>query len=440
MNKPLCLRARVRMAAFLFFVLLLAPARAPAMVYLDIDSPAFHKYPIAVADFRPGTAGPGSDRLSQELADRLGRYLDATGFFNVISRKAFLEDPRKAGILPGTFRYDDWSAIGSEFLVKGSFKVTGTDLDIEARLFDVVKGQVIVAKGYTGNKDKPEALLRLLASDILVALTGEGGVFDTRIAFVMKSKGKADLYSVLFDGTERQRLTRHQSILHSPRWSPDGSKLAFTSYRDGNPDLYILDVATRRIRKILDYRGINLSGSWSPDSRRLLVTLSKDGNEEIYILDTATYMARRITFSSSIDISPAWSPDGGRIAFVSNRAGSPQVYLMGADGSNIRRLTYEGRYNTSPSWSPKGKRLAFEGMAGGRFQIFTIDEDGSNLLQLTFDRSDNESPSWSPDGRYIVFSSRGGGGRILVMNVNGTNVRTLQDGGGAAPSWSPRLK
>jgi TolB protein len=113
---------------------------------------------------------------------------------------------------------------------------------------------------------------------------------------------------------------------------------------------------------------------------------------------------------------------------------------MGADGSNVRRLTYEGRYNTSPSWSPKGKRLAFEGMAGGRFQIFTIDEDGSNLLQLTFDWGDNESPSWSPDGRYIVFSSRAGGGRILVMNVNGTNVRTLQDGGGASPSWSPRLK
>jgi curli biogenesis system outer membrane secretion channel CsgG len=82
------------MGVFLLFGLLLAPARAPAMGYLDIDSPAFHKYPIAVADFRPGTAGPGSDRLSQELADRLGRYLDVTGFFNVISRKAFLEDPR----------------------------------------------------------------------------------------------------------------------------------------------------------------------------------------------------------------------------------------------------------------------------------------------------------------------------------------------------------
>ncbi|NPU85462.1 MAG: Tol-Pal system beta propeller repeat protein TolB [Syntrophaceae bacterium] len=411
-----------------------------AKVYLDIDSPAFQKFPIAVTDFQSRTSGPGSEGLSQGLADRLGHYLDVTGFFNVISRKAFLEDPRKAGILPGTFRFDDWSAIGSEFLVKGSFAVTGTELDIEARLFDVVKGEVLVAKGYKGRKDKPEELLRRFASDILMALTGEGGVFDTKIAFVMKSKGKGDIYSVLFDGTERQRLTSHQSILYAPRWSPDGRMLAFTSYKDGTPDLYVQDLATRRIRKLIDYGGINLAGSWSPDGRRLLVTLSKDGNEEIYVLDTSSYQLRRLTFSASIDISPAWSPDGTRIAFVSNRGGSPQIYLMNTDGSNVRRLTFEGNYNTSPSWSPRGKRLAFEGMAGGRFQIFTIDEDGSNLLQLTFDRDDNESPTWSPDGRYIVYSSRRGGGRIQVMNVNGTNVRTLQDGGATSPSWSPRLK
>jgi Periplasmic component of the Tol biopolymer transport system len=337
MTEPVRTQTRKsRVSAFLLFLLLLLPGQVLAKVYLDIDSPAFHKYPIAVADFQARTGGSGTDGLSQGLADRLGRYLDVTGFFNVISRKAFLEDPRKAGLLPGTFRFDDWSAIGSEFLVKGSYAVKGTDLDIEVRLFDVVKGQVLVAKGYMGRKDKPEALLRLVASDILVALTGEGGVFDTRIAFVLKSKGKADLYSVLFDGTERQRLTSHQSIIHAPRWSPDGSKLAFTSYKDGNPDLYIHDLATRRTRKIMDYRGINLAGSWSPDGRRLLVTLSKDGNEEIYILDTSSYQVRRITFSSSIDISPAWSPDGGRIAFVSNRAGSPQIYLMNADGSNVR--------------------------------------------------------------------------------------------------------
>jgi len=442
MSEPLCSRAkRGRLPAILFcFCLLLLPGPALARVYLDIDSPAFQKFPIAIADFRILAGGAGAEGLSTGLADQLGRYLDVTGFFNVISRKAFLEDPRKAGVLPGTFRFSDWSAIGADYLVKGSFRVAGAGLDIEARLYDVVKGEVLVAKGYTGRKDHPEELLRRFASDILLALTGEGGVFDTKIAFLLKSKGGADLYTVLFDGSERQRLTRHQSILYAPRWSPDGRALAFTSLKDGNPDLFIHDLATGRTRKILDYDGLNLAGSWSPDGRRLLVTLSKDGNEEIYFLDMASYQLRRLTVSSSIDISPAWSPDGRKIAFVSNRGGSPQIYLMDADGGNVRRLTFEGSYNTSPSWSPRGRRLAFEGMTGGRFQIFTIEEDGSNLLQLTFDRDDNESPTWSPDGRYIVYSSRKGGGKIQVMNVNGTNVRTLQEGGAAAPVWSPRLK
>lgn len=428
------------LAVLLLCLLLLAPGPVLARVYLDIDSPAFQKFPFAVADFQPRAGGPGTEGLSAGLADRLGRYLDVTGFFNVISRKAFLEDPRKAGILPGTFRFSDWSAIGADYLVKGSFRIAGPDLDIEARLFDVVRGEVLLARGYTGRKDRPEELLRRLASDILQVLTGEGGVFETKIAFQVKSKGRADLYTVLFDGTERKRLTSHQSVLYAPRWSPDGRSLAFTSLRDGNPDLYIHDLATGKTRKIMDYPGLNLAGSWSPDGRRLLVTLSKDGNEEIYLLDMSSYQVRRLTVNFSIDVSPSWSPDGRKIAFVSNRAGTPQIYLMDADGGGARRLTLEGSYNTSPSWSPRGRRLAFEGMSGGRFQIFTIEEDGSNLLQLTFDRDDNESPTWSPDGRYIVYSSRGGGGKLHIMNVNGTNVRTLVEGGAASPAWSPRPK
>jgi TolB protein len=427
-------------AILIILSLVLVPVPSPARVYLDIDSPAFRKFPVAVADFRPQTTAPGTEALGGDLADRLGRYLDVTGFFNVISRKAFLEDPRKAGVLPGTFRFSDWSAIGADYLVKGSFRAAGAGLDIEARLFDVVEGKVLVAKGYTGRKDKPEELLRLLASDILQALTGAGGVFDTKIAFIQRSGGKADLCTVLFDGTGRQRLTKHQSILYAPRWSPDGQKIAFTSLRDGNPDLYIHDLATGRTRKILDYDGLNLAGSWSPDGRRLLITLSKDGNEEIYALDLSSYQLRRLTVSGSIDVSPAWSADGRKIAFVSNRGGSPQIYIMDADGGSVRRLTYEGNYNTSPSWSPRGKRIAFEGMTGGRFQIFTIDEDGTNLTQLTFDRSDCVSPSWSPDGRYLVYRSSQGGGSLQVMNVNGTNVRTLLEGGASSPAWSPHPK
>jgi len=427
-------------AAAVMVTILAAGSPSLAKVYIDIDSPAFRKFPIAIVDFQKlKPLIQRQEDLSVWFADGLAKPLDMTGYFNIISKKAFLEDQTTAGINVDRIHFSDWSTIGAEYLVKGGFSYNGQQLIVEMRLFDVIKEEILVSKRYSGTRETAPDMIKQFAAEILLALTGDRGVFDTKIAFIAKHRTSSDIYTIDFDGTGLSKITSNRSISLALRWSPDGRMLSFTSYREGNPDLYTYDLSRRTTRKISAFDGINLGGGWSPDSRRLLLALSKDGNEEIYVMDAGNRLMKRLTYNFSIDVSGTWSPDGQKIAFVSDRAGSPQIYIMDADGNNVRRLTLEGRYNTSPAWSPRGKTIAFEGMVGGRYQIFTIDENGSNLKQLTSERGDNESPSWSPDGRFIVFSSRGRG--LFIINADGTNVRSLYSAGtSTSPCWSPHLK
>jgi len=413
-------------------------------VYIDINAPGFQKYPIAITDFKNIGAKEDKKNLSVWFAYQLSRHLKLTGFFNTINPGAFLEDPEQAEITIDGINFSDWSSIGADFLVKGGFNNDGKELSVEFRIFDVVEGRLIVGKRYQDRFTKRKVMVLKFVNEILLALTGEKGVFDTKIAFTGKDRDVSEIYTIDFDGANLIKITRLESLTILPQWSPDGGKIFFTSYLNGNPDSYIMNLSTKRVKELTSFTGLNLASSWSSDGSKLLLALSKDGNEEIYVKDIKKDSLRRLTKNTSIDVSPTWSPDGKKIAFVSNRSGSPQIFTMDSNGKGISRLTYEGSYNTSPSWSPRGNRIAYEGMTNGRFQIFSIDEDGGNLMQLTFEGGGGESPSWSPGGMYLVFiSTIGGKKKVCIINSNGLNLRILGAPGGSyaldSPSWSSRL-
>jgi TolB protein len=413
---------------------------AAGKVYIDILSPAFQKFPVAIPDFAPLPGSETAGALATEIPGKLSAALELTGFFRVVDRKAYLESP---GTPEGEIRFSDWRAVGSEYLVKGGFEENGETLSLEFRLYDVVEGMLLTGKRYTGKRMDEKAMVYRMAGEILQTLTGDEGVFNTEIVFTGKKDRFSDLYAVQFDGSDFRRLTNRKTITLLPRWSGDGSKIAYTDYTRGNPDLYVLNLGTGMSKCIASKGGLNVSGGWSPDGRKMLVVSSREGNEEIYVLDLETGNSTRLTNDPAIDVSPSWSPDGKKIAFVSSRSGSPQIFLMEADGSGVRRLTFEGNYNSSPSWSPSGMKIAYEGRTGGQFQIFTIDETGRNNLQLTYENGGAESPSWSPDGRFIAFQGRRNGrGSIAVINANGLNLRVLYGGkdlDASSPAWSPRL-
>lgn len=416
----------------IFPVLLVAVCFAgasAARIYLDIDSPGFEKFPLAIADFRQQGGETAPADLSLWFPNEVGRYLAMTDYFQIKDRRAFLEPAAVSATDPFKIEYPDWTTIGVDYLVKGVFTRRGTVFSAEMRVFDTVRAEEVTRKTYQGTLEGKTVLAKAMANDILFVLTGTAGLFDSKMTFTQKTPQGAEIYAVSFDASAPVKMTSEYALVVAPHWSPDGRYLSYTSYRSGTQAIYIKDMQQKMTRRVTPYPGMNLAGPWSPDGRKMLLTLSKDGNEEIYSLEIATGKLTRITRHFAIDVSPTWSPDGKQIAFVSNRSGSPQIYVMNEDGSGTRRITDEGGYNTSPVWSPRGDRIAYESRTGGGFQVFTVNAQGEDVQVVTSaGKGVHEKPAWSPDGRYLaVISRQGGRHRVMVIPVNGSNPRKVYE-------------
>lgn len=421
---------------------LLAPAPARSQnpdVELNVRPGQVKKINIAVPDFAlAGGADP--QNWAKRLPEITGGDLAFTALFSVVSGIPPLP---AGGTEPLKARLTELAATGAVQALQGTLTVRGDRLEVEARLYDLTSPEfrAIGSKRVVAHISEPRRAAHKIADEVVLLVTGEPGVADTKVAFASTRSGVKELYLMDYDGAGPAAMTANRSINMSPNWSPDSRSLAFTSYMNGYPFLYRLFPFERRpVQLLAGYAGINSSPAWSPDGRMVALTLSKDGNPEIYLLTVATGAFRRLTTNAAIDTEPTWSPTGRDLAFISDRSGSAQVYVMDADGLNVRRLT-SGGFNTQPRWSPKGDTIAFTSRQGNH-DIWAISPDGSNLRRLTAGPGDNESASWAPNGRHLVFqSSRLGGTQLFTMLVDGSEQQVLTGGPGQAssPAWSPRL-
>jgi TolB protein len=410
-------------------------------VYIPVGAAKTKKTVLAFPEIINANGTAGS--LAHTVQETVSSDLTFMDLFRFLPPSTFVEK-QPAGIAPNTFKLSDWTSISAEFLVKSSAIVDGGNLVVEGHLYDTFGAKEILAKRYVGAASDPKTIAHSFANDIVTALTGLPGIFQTKIAMSCDRTGKKEIYIMDFDGTNVKQVTRHRSIAFAPAWSPDGTRIAyslFTKHRDNtkNIDLYEFDFTTATIRLLSNRRGINSGAAYSPNGSRIALTMSFKGNPEIFLLDPATSEVTKMTNSFGFDVDPNWSPDGKQLAFVSSRSGVPMVFKVNADGSGVQRLTFAGKYNATPSWSMQNNKIAFAGWLDKHFDIFMMNPDGSNIERLTKAQGDNEDPSVSPDGNFIIFSSdRAGQKNLYVMNIDGTFVKRLTYGLGncVAPKWS----
>lgn len=415
-----------------------AQSQGESYQYIDIKNPFLRKIPLAVPHFKNGAGSAREEDTSRKAADLLAGSLDFTGYFKILDRAAFLFDPRTSGVAATDINFQNWTIVGAELLITGAFEQTGDTVQMELRLFDTIRSRQILGKRYSGNTSEMRKMVHRFCAEVVFYLTGNRGIFNSKIAFVSTGSGKKEIYVCEFDGYGPNRMTYNDSISLFPAWSADGQHLAYTSYKSGKPDIYIRNLADKR-ETVISAEGINITPAWVPGKFELAATQSYTGDQEIYLLTGTGKMIKRLTNSRGSDVSPTWSPDGSRLAFVSNRTGAPQIYVLDLASGNERRLTFEGKYNTQPNWSPRGDKISYTSMVGGFQQVFVTDIEGQNPVQLTREGGDSESPSWSPDGSLIVFSTnREGPSRLYVMTAFGTDQRRLLllNGEQTNPKWS----
>ena len=418
---------------FLLFVALvaaLAPLAAQPQLQIDITTSGGRQIPIAVMPLAGESAQPQS--VSEVVAADLAR----TGLFRLVNTVGVSPLPTE----PSEVNFGDWTARTAEALVIGKIEPQSEGrVEVRFRLFDVAKQAQLASYSYVVAPAQLRATAHRIADLIYERLTGDKGVFSTKITYVVKRAGRYELQVADADGFNAQTVLASNEPIMSPAWSPDGSRLAYVSFDQKKPGVVVQNLAQGTTRIVANFRGNNSAPNWSPDGQHLLVALSKDGLTQLYRIPASGGEPQRLTDSGGIDTQGAYSPDGKWIAFTSDRGGSPQVYRMPAGGGPAQRLTFEGTYNVGPRFSPDGKSIAYVHRDGGRFKIAVMDLTNNQWQALTEGGLD-DSPSFAPNGKMILYeASVGGRGNLAAVSWDGRVRQRLTSSAGDVqdPAWGP---
>ncbi len=400
---------------------------ARAQFRVEISGVGATQIPVAVARFKD------EEGSGQPVSDIINADLQRSGVMRTLNVTEALDER-------ATPAFADWRARGADALLAGSVtRLADGRVDVRYKLWDVVRGAETTAQAVA----VPGADLRLaahrIADEVYQRLTGERGVFSTRIAYVTRAGSRYTLRITDADGEGGQVALASPQPIISPAWSPDGKTLAYVSFETGKAVVWLQDVSSGERKTAANYRGSNSAPAFSPDGQQLAVALSLDAISQLYLIDLAGGPLRRLTTTPAIDTEPAFSPDGRTLYFVSDRGGGPQIYRMPASGGLAERVTFSGPYNISPAISPDGRTLAYITRVGTAYRLATLDLEGGSP-QVLSGTQDDESPSFSPNGRLIIYASRQQGLDVLMTTTLDGKIRTRLLATGLdvrEPVWGP---
>jgi len=318
------------------------------------------------------------------------------------------------------------------------------------------------------------------------------------VAYVSRKGGEQQKLMVrAWNGAEVE--VAKNTIIESPRWSPDGSELLFFNHnreRDKSDQYWGISVVSRlggAVRPIFPA----YFGSWLASDGSQIVTANQSegpGFKGVRLVNKLTGEAKEVhlsnyTYLMGLDCSAR----AGQILVVTISSGKWQIRIFSPDGRDERNLVEESDQIYSARWSPAGDSVYYlhgkgstkelskvsvargnpdpavlaEGLQSGG--DFTLSADGSRLAYTRENHTSNlwrvdlrntgkkakpeissvtsgtsyyGIPSFSPDGSWIAYA--------LGPNPDEQNIFKMPAAGGepvqltffehaktASPAWSP---
>ena len=408
-----------------------AALTANAALEIEISGGGTQQIPIAIVPF--GGAANSRENINEIVAADLNR----SGLFRVLETRGMANLPTS----PAQIKYAEWVALQAQAVTVGNVESLGGKLKVSFQLMDALKQTQLAGMDYQIAPNQVRTTAHKIADVIYQKLTGQSGMFASRIAYITKTGKQYALLVADADGYDPKSILKSPEPIISPAWSPDGTKLAYVSFQKKKPIIYVQSLTGGTQEVLANYKGNNSAPAWSPDGSKLAIVLTYGANSQIYTVSSSGGDLKQITKSNSIDTEPAFSHDGSQIYFSSDRGGKPQIYKVSASGGSASRVTFEGAYNVSPRFSPDGKSLAYIRNDSGKFRV-ALQDLASGQVQLLSEGAQDESPSFAPNGRMILYATKvHGRGALAAVSSDGKVRQRLNDATGDVrePAWGPLL-
>ncbi|MCX7269891.1 MAG: Tol-Pal system protein TolB, partial [Burkholderiales bacterium] len=265
-----------RSASFLFTLVCFIFAGtnlAHAEFKVEISGVGITQIPIAVSDFR------GQESSPQKIAGIITADLERSGQFK----------SSPTGVLLDENSHPDFNTIKQnniDAVLTGSItKLADGRFDIRYRLWDAVKTQDLGGQSFIAMPGDLRLVSHRIADQIYEKLTGDKGIFSTRITYVTKQNNRHMLWVADADGENAQAALTSPEPIISPCWAPNGNELAYVSFESRKPVVYVHDVGSGKRRVLANFKGSNSAPAWSPDGKTFAVTLTKeDGGSQIFLM------------------------------------------------------------------------------------------------------------------------------------------------------------
>ena len=400
---------------------------AHAEFKVEISGVGITQIPIGISEFR------GQANAPQKISSIVSADLERSGQFKIASTQGLLDENAHPDIT--TFKQNNIDAV----LTGSITRLADGRFDVRYRLWDVVKGQDLGGQSFVASSTDLRMVSHRISDLIYEKLTGDKGVFSTRITYVTKQNGRHMLWVADADGENAQSALESPAPIISPNWSPNGNDLAYVSFETRKPIVYVHDLSSGKRRIVANFKGSNSAPAWSPDGKFLAVSLSQNGGTQIFIISANGGEPKPITQSASIDTEPVFSPDGSSIYFVSDRGGSAQIYKVPVSGGPVQRVTFNGGYNVSPSLSPDRRWLSYISRGSNGYKVHVMDLATEKVTALT-ETAQDEKPTFAPNSKLIMYATKSQGREVLMTTTLDGKIATRLAGQSAnirEPHWGP---
>ncbi len=271
-------------------------------------------------------------------------------------------------------------------------------------------------------------------TDPQIAPDGKTIVYARSFNDVMTDSRLSNLWTIQADGSAHRPLTSGNESHHSPRWSPDGSKILYVSDGSGKPQIHMMWLDNGKSSSITNLTTAPSNISWSPDGEWLLFNMRVEKQAEKGI-----YKAKKPEGAT-------WAPAPkyiDRLVYRSDGSGLQdesysQLFLMPAEGGTPRQIT-TGDYNHSAAvWAPDGKTIYYSSnqrtdreMNPFDTEVYVMDIASLQAKALTSRYGPDHAAAVSPDGRtiaYLGYDDQKLGHqeeRLYLMNVDGSDSRCV---------------